>query len=367
TLFSLTLPALANDATAVPAFPGAEGFGARATGGRGGRVIAVTNLNDRGPDSFRAAVRVEEPRIVVFRVSGTIALKSRVRIRGDVTIAGQTAPGDGICLRNYGVDFSRANNVIIRYLRFRPGDTEKIELDAFGGRDARDVIIDHCSVSWGIDECLSMYRNQNVTVQWCLISESLYHSAHHKGNHGYAGIWGGQNGSYHHNLLAHHSSRNPRVASDQQNVDLRNNVIYNWGFNSLYGGERSTVNVVGCYYKPGPGTRKDVHNRILDGRGQQGRWYLKDNFVVGDPSVTADNWNGGVHLAWTEFDAMRARTPFPAPKISTQPATEAYRLVLADAGATLPKRDALDARIVEEVRTGTATFGGHWGERLGLI
>ncbi len=351
----------------IPAFPGAEGFGAVATGGRGGRVIEVTTLADSGPGSLREAVTAKGPRIVVFRVSGTIALAKTLRIGSDVTIAGQTAPGDGICLKHYGTDLSGAENVILRYLRFRPGDVQGVELDSLTGRGARRIIVDHCSASWCVDECVSPYDNNEVTVQWCLISESLYHSVHAKGNHGYGGIWGGQNATFHHNLLAHHSSRNPRIGSRQQNVDLRNNVIYNWGFNSLYGGEDSTVNVVACTYKPGPATRSGVRNRILDGAGAGGRWYLEDNAVVGDPTVTADNWAGGVHRPWAAQEVMRATVPFAAPQVKTQAAEEAYLRVLACAGAILPKRDPLDIRIVEETRTGTAHYGGTWGEAKGII
>ena len=351
----------------VPAFPGAEGFGAHATGGRGGRVIEVTNLNDHGPGSLREATEARRPRLVVFRVSGTIPLESTLRIRSHVTIAGQTAPGDGICLKNYGADLSGSVNVVIRFLRFRPGDTQGVELDALGGRGGRDIIIDHCSASWSVDECVSFYDNENITVQWCLISESLYHSVHDKGNHGYGGIWGGANGTFHHNLLAHHSSRNPRVGSLQQSVDLRNNVIYNWGFNSLYGGEESTVNVVGCYYQPGPATRANVRNRILDGASEGGRWYIADNFVAGDPDVTADNWAGGVHRPWAGPDVMRADVPFPVAPVRTHTAQEAYRLVVARVGAVLPKRDALDARVIYEVCAGLTRYSGAWGRGLGII
>jgi len=357
--------------TGIPAFPGAEGFGMYASGGRGGRLIEVTNLNDSGPGSLREAVSATGPRIVVFRVSGTIMLQKKLNIKGKVTIAGQTAPGQGICIAGYGVDVSGAEDVIIRFLRFRPGDVSGSEVDALGGQACSRVIVDHCSASWSVDECVSFYDNNEVTIQWCIISESLYHSVHSKGNHGYGGIWGGRNSSFHHNLLAHHSSRNPRMSDTApqgpaNNADLRNNVIYNWGFNSLYGGQYSTVNLVNCYYKPGPATRSDVRTRILDGQSVGGVWYLSGNVVDGNPAVTEDNWLG-VHRPWGEKDTMIAEVPFAAGFVTTHDANEAYMRVLACAGAILPQRDSIDARIVEETRTGTARYGGLWGDAKGII
>lgn len=347
-----------------PAFPGAEGFGARATGGRGGRVIAVTNLHDSGPGSLRAALDDEGPRAVVFRVSGNIALKSSLKLKnGDVTIAGQTAPGDGICLQNYGLALSGANNVIIRYLRIRPGDTAGVELDAFGGRKGENIIVDHCSMSWSIDECVSIYSGaRNVTIQWCLISESLYQSVHSKGHHGFGGIWGGQKASWHHNLLAHHSSRNPRIVgkNEDQLIDLRNNVIYNWGYNSTYGGDGDVrVNLINNVYKPGPATRENVRARIAN--PSQGNppnnWWIDGNLVVDSPQVTADNWRGVHPSGGIAAEVLRAPKPVDVAPVATQPAKDAYELVLTSAGATLPRRDPVDGRIIEEVRTGTARFG----------
>ena len=354
-------------AAEIPAFPGAEGFGASTPGGRGGQVFLVTNLNDSGPGSLRAAVEAEGPRIVVFRVSGTIELESKLVIRNPyITIAGQSAPGDGICLKNYQMGI-KTHDVILRYMRFRPGDPSGADIDALEGRGCQNIIIDHCSASWSIDECVSFYHNENVTIQWCLISESLYESHHVKGHHGFGGIWGGNNASFHHNLLAHHSSRNPRFARDDQNIDYRNNVIYNWGYNSAYGGERATVNMVANYYKYGPGTRERIRNRIVDIDDEEGRWYIADNFVFDYPEITRDNWAGGVQ-GDANPSLIRVREPFPAAPVTTQSAADASELVLAKAGATSPKRDALDARIVEEVRTGTATYGGKWGgEGTGII
>lgn len=299
-ILTLVIPLTAvGVADELPAFPGAEGFGAYTPGGRCGTVYEVTNLNDSGSGSLREAVEAKGPRIVVFHVSGNIELQSRIKIRNPyITIAGQTAPGDGICLKNCQMDVS-THDVIIRYMRFRLGDIMPDDSDALGGRGGENIIIDHCSASWSIDECVSFYRNKNLTLQWCLISESLTFSHHHKGRHGYGGIWGGTNCSFHHNLLAHHSSRNPRFSGDGdcENVDYRNNVIYNWGFNSAYGGEGGRINMVANYYKYGPATESDCKRRIFEiSDPENSKWYIADNFVYGFPAITADNWNGGVDV-----------------------------------------------------------------------
>src|SRR5690606_1901693 len=243
------------------AFPGAEGFGRFATGGRGGEVYNVTTLDDDGEGSLRKGIVKRGPRIIVFAVSGTINLKSPLDInRGDLTIAGQTAPGDGITIAGYPVAV-KADNVIIRYLRFRLGDVNAVVDDALKGRGIENVIIDHCSISWATDENTSFYDTRNFTFQWNILAEALNSSVHNKGDHGYGGIWGGVNASFHHNLLASNNSRNPRFSgskttanSADEFVDFRNNVIFNWGENSTYGGESGTYNVINNYYKPGPAT-----------------------------------------------------------------------------------------------------------------
>ena len=373
---------------AVPAFPGAEGYGATATGGRGGAVYIVTNLNDSGAGSLRDALDHNTPRTIVFQVSGTIHLTSNLSLKyPNVTIAGQTAPGDGICIAN-GSLYGGFDNVIIRYIRCRLGDqwpdgTENGDDDATWGRYGNTMIFDHVTASWSIDEAFSYYANNNFTAQWCLISESLRYSHHEKGPHGYGGIWGGTNSSWHHNLLAHHSSRNPRIESGVvDNVDLRNNVIYNWGFNSCYGGENATVNIVNCYYKYGPATGSGVRSRIANPTLQKddsgaaivphvyGQWYVNGNYVYGSAAVTNDNWLGiNPEGGDAERSLCQSTTPFPVAAtypVTTQSAQDAYDLVLDNAGCSLV-RDSVDTRIIEEVRTGTATYGGTTGEGLGII
>jgi len=355
------------------AFPGAEGFGQFTSGGRGGKVIEVTHLKDSGPGSFREAVQEKGLRIIVFCISGTIALESELIIENDdLTIAGQTAPGDGICLKNYQVNI-KANNVIVRYLRIRPGDERQKEGDALSVIFQKDIIIDHCSFSWGNDEVATVRDNENATMQWCIISESLSHSSHHKGDHGYGGIWGGMGASFHHNLLAHHTSRNPRFQGsryhkkpERELVDFRNNVIYNWGFNSGYGGEQGQQNLVANYYKAGPATKEDsLKFRIVEPWDNLGKWYVADNYIFGFPEITTNNWAGGVQ--GKDLNPIRVDQPFLVPAITQQIAEEAYLRVLAQAGAVLPKRDEVDRRIIKETRLGTANYGGIWGECTGII
>jgi len=354
------------------AFPGAEGGGMYTKGGRGGKVLEVTRLDDdANAGTLRWAVNQSGARTVVFRVSGTILLTSDLKIsRDSITIAGQTAPGDGICLRKYALVVS-ANEVIVRYLRVRLGDESGGESDAmsaFSGSPPykNHIIVDHCSASWSQDETLSFYGNDFVTVQWCIISESLYNSSHPKGAHGYGGIWGGvDHTSFHHNLLAHHSSRNPRLSgvgttAGCYNVDLRNNVIYNWGFNSAYGGEASTANFVNNYYKPGPATKSGVRARIYQPSDTLGVWYIQGNFIEGNATISNDNWAGGVNpsIPPKDIKSIRATVPFPALPTGTHTPQQAFDFVLQYAGATFPKRDTIDGRIVHETRTGTVTYGG---------
>jgi pectate lyase len=342
----------------LPAFPGAEGAGRFATGGRKGTVIAVTNLADSGPGSLRAAVAAKGPRIVVFRVAGTIELEAPLRIiHRDITIAGQSAPGGGVCLKNYGLDLTGARNVIIRHLRIRPGDAAGVELDAISGTGCEDVIIDHCSASWSVDETVSIYKSRRITVQWCIISESLFKSAHHKGNHGYGGIWGGTDASWHHNLIAHHTSRNPRIAPHESALDIRNNMIFNWGFNTIYGGEGSEVNIIGNFFRPGPATSDECARRIIDAAGKKSRWFLWGNEIYGYDELTRNNWRG-VHSPWSPDEKkVRAMHRFAVAEVKLDPARLAADRVIDDAGATLPERDSVDRRIAREAQTGSAKSG----------
>jgi pectate lyase len=345
-----------------PAFPGAEGFGAAATGGRGREVYYVTNLNDAGPGSLRDAVS-RGNRTVLFKVSGTIDLESRLTIdKPNVTIAGQTAPGDGICLKDHELFIANTENVVVRFLRVRPGDLARKEHDALTIWNSRNVIIDHCSLSWSTDSVNDVVKGSHgVTVQWCILSEALDQSVHAKGSHGYATGWG--HGSYHHNLLASCASRMPRLAAlpTRGLSDVRNNVIYNWGFGWAYGGEHADVNFVGNYFRAGPASQ---HNRVLFNPWDNNcRIYVAGNVLDGNAEVTADNRRGivseglvgkGEGITSIPLDGVILDHPFPAAApVGTQPAAEALELVLAGAGATLPKRDAVDERVVRDVRDRT--------------
>lgn len=385
----------------VLAFPGAEGFGRFTSGGRGGKVVKVTNLEDfdKGepsiPGSLRSAILKKGPKIIVFDVAGTIYLKRPLAIsRDSITIAGQTAPEPGITLAGHSVRIT-ANNVILRYIRCRLGDINKEENDALYGIRKQNIIIDHCSVSWCTDECASFYSNQNFTMQWCLISESLRESVHVKGAHGYGGIWGGQGATFHHNLLAHHDSRNPRFCGsrysgrpDLELVDFRNNVIYNWGSNSAYAAEGGNYNIVNNYYKPGPATKKSTVSRIIapnadDGKQKQnegvwGKFYVTGNFI--DGSVKTDNvsnsksqqriadanrnnWLDGVQpnekkisLPIEGIGHIRSTVEFEVAPISMEAPNDAFESVLQYCGAS-NYRDSIDTRVIDETRNGTAQYG----------
>ncbi len=374
------------------AFPGAEGGGAYSTGGRGGQVIYVTSLEDEDsiPGTLRWALKQKSPKTILFKVAGVIDLKSELKITKDnVTIAGQSAPGDGICIKGFPV-FISADNVIIRFLRFRMGDQNKIQDDAFKANKRKNVIIDHCSMSWSTDECASFYDNENFTLQWSIISESLRNSVHKKGSHGYGGIWGGKMASFHHNLLAHHDSRNPRFCGSRysnqpelEKVDFRNNVIYNWGSNSGYAGEGGSYNIVNNYYKPGPLTLENggkASRRIFSpnsdeganaqAKGVWGKFFLKGNVMEGNKEVTKNNING-FHVRLEEGETTQANDLLSAKEFNffrfkCQSASKAYTAVLANAGASL-KRDTVDRRVIREVTTGTFTFNGSNGSKLGII
>ncbi|MDR0415168.1 MAG: GDSL-type esterase/lipase family protein [Prevotellaceae bacterium] len=373
------------------AFPSAEGFGMYTRGGRGGRVIYVTNLNDNGAGSLREAIEAKDARTVLFKVSGNIELQSPLIVsEGYLTVAGQSAPGDGVTITGYPVKL-QADQIVVRYLRFRLGDVNRVTDDALSASRRKNIIIDHCSMSWSTDECGSFYNNESFTLQWCLLSESLTASVHAKGAHGYGGIWGGMGASFHHNLLAHHSSRNPRfcgaryheATANTEWVDFRNNVIYNWGFNSSYAGENGRHNIVNNYYKPGAATIESVRRRIVEvwqsrdkgGFHDFGKFYIDGNVVEGSETVTADNWQGGVDFKVYEEQkgisegysteserypelvrTVRLQTPLSVMPVQTGTAQEACESVLRSAGASRV-RDAIDLRIVDEVRRGTFTHG----------
>ena len=379
----------------VIAFPGADGGGRYTTGGQGGSIYVVNSLEDDIVDpkigTLRYGIQTTGKRIIVFNVSGRIDLKGDLSIRsGSVTILGQSAPGDGICLSGYPL-LVRANNVIIRFLRFRMGDLNGREADALTiEKGHSNIIIDHCSCSWSTDECLSIYGVENATVQYCIVSESLNNSVHAKGAHGYAGIWGGKNTSFHHNLLAHHSSRMPRFDHDyvtEANVaptDFINNVVYNWGGNSAYGGEsrkssgnQRQYNFIANYYKPGPATKSGVKARLLNPTTKcgncgssvvPGKFYVVNNTMYSSSTVTADNWSGVYPDESSKKEQCKsdARFTFDYCMKNEQTAQQAFDAVLAKVGCSL-KRDAVDARIINEVKNGNYTYEGSNGSTGGLI
>lgn len=342
------------------AFPGAEGYGKYTVGGNGGRTIAVTNLNDSGDGSLRAAVEAEGARTVIFTVCGNIELLSPLRINNDsITILGQTAPDMGICLKDCPLVVN-ASEVIVRYLRVRPGDKYARDSDALGGGryGQHNVILDHLSVSWSIDECLSIYKTENITVQWCLVSHSLTKSLHTKGSHGFGGIWGGNKATFHHNLLANHSSRNPRISSvdGTKNVDVRNNAIYNWGFKCGYGGGHyATVNLVNNYYKSGPATTNIRFFDVADDR--TGKYFISGNVMEGNEAMTSDNKKGvGDKPHKDGGNTCLVEVPFAYEPITQETAKQSYARILDDVGCS-HQRDSYDTEVIRQVREGLGIFG----------
>jgi hypothetical protein len=378
----------------IPAFPGAEGGGMYSFGGRGGRVFVVSSLDDSGPGTLREACEAAGPRIVVFGVAGVIHLKRPLDIQAPyITIDGHTAPRDGICIAGQTTELN-THDVVIRYMRFRRGITEYYNRDdALGGEPLGNIIVDHCSCSWGLDETLSLYRHMyeapgdddrdhriklptfNLTVQWTIITEAL-----NPYNHAFGGTWGGRNSTFHHNLLACNTGRNASIGMGYD-FNFINNVIFNWRHRTLDGGDdTSRVNCINNYYKPGPVTMDKVRNRICqilswtrrpDPTPRYGIWYVNGNYMDGNEAVTTDNWNGGVDIAGesaSNEDAdnddhprnlpakIRATHPFPMAPVTIDSAQQAYDLVLDHGGANLPKRDSVDQRAVEQTRTGKVQY-----------
>ena len=365
--------------TGVPAFPGAWGGGMFVTGGRGGQVIAVTNLEDSGPGSLRAAIDAKGPRIIVFRTAGTIHLQTNLDINNpDITIAGQSAPGDGVCIAGLSLNIN-THNVILRHLRVRRGIPRGGQgSDNIGGNPEGFIIVDHCSTSWGMDENLSLYRHmlkmpegpdikmptEHLTIQWCISSEAL--DAKH---HAFGGTWGGKDSTFHHNLFASNTARNPSIGMSGH-FDFRNNVIFNWAHRSIDGGdETSLVNIINNTFKPGAATHPDMRSTMvrIESRNmyspgslwregnwyeaeekRPGKWYVAGNAVEGSPEVTENNWKG---MRGPE-QLARVNTPFESWPILQQTAGASYESVLSLSGATLPRRDAVDTRVIEMVRSG---------------
>jgi hypothetical protein len=367
----------------IPAFPGAWGGGMFTSGGRGGKVIAVTNLNDSGEGSLRAALEAEGPRIVIFRVAGTIKVNGDLNINHpDITVAGQTAPGDGICIA--GTFNINTHNVIVRHIRVRRGVPMGGQGDDnIGGNPNHHVIIDHCSTSWGMDENISLYRHMRpsldgktqikdparyITIQWTISSEAL-----DARGHAFGGTWGGNPSTFHHNLFACNTARNASIGMSGP-FDFRNNVIFNWRHRTIDGGdETSLINLINNYYRPGPATNENmravfarIEQRDMYSPGsawaeggwfpraekRPGKWYVAGNVMHDNEEVTNNNWAG---MRGPE-NLARVNTPFEGwPVAPHQTAQEAFESVLSHAGATLPKRDAVDKRVTEMVRSGKTT------------
>jgi pectate lyase len=344
-------------APGLAAFPGAEGFGTTTPGGRGGRVLVVTTLADSGPGSLREAVTATGPRTVVFAVAGLVTLSSPVEIREPLlTLAGQTAPGDGICLRGSQLSV-RTHDVVLRYLRSRPGDTAAAEVDAINVMgNSRNVVIDHCSASWAIDENLSASGAiADVTIQWSLIAEGLNHSIHSKGAHGYGSLVRAVGGvSLHHNLWAHNASRSPRLGDNYGAppwpvFDVRNNVVYDYGeIASGMTGDHLDANYVANDIRPGPSSDRRRAPIVLTDTAAV-RYYTRGNLVDGRPAADQTRLFDRIIVDGRRLVTSVGR-PFEAPPVRTTTAADALRSVLDDVGATRPRRDAVDARIVADVR-----------------
>jgi len=366
----------------IPAFPGAWGGGMYSFGGRGGKVMVVTSLADSGPGSFREACEAGGPRIVVFNVAGIIKIKDRIRIRAPyITIAGNTAPGDGVCIAGNTVELE-THDVIVRHMRFRRGETWVGDRnDSFGGNPTGNIMIDHVSASWGLDECMSMYRHMyqppeggkelklptvNITIQNSIFSEAL-----NTYNHAFGSTIGGLNSTFHHNLWACNGGRNPSVGM-YGDFTFVNNVLFNWVHRTVDGGDhKSYFSIYNNYFKPGPATPTNapIAYRLLKPESERskevvdhfGTAYVEGNVVEGNERVTKDNWDGGVQpevrqesLA-TALASIRTNKPYAHAKLPVQSAKEAYRHNLDNVGATLPVRDQVDARIVKTVHSGKAT------------
>ncbi len=367
----------------IPAFPGAMGGGAFSFGGRGGKVIVVTSLADDGPGTLREACETGGARIVVFNVSGIIRLKTPIIVRAPyITIAGQTAPGDGVCVAGESF-WINTHDVVIRHMRFRRGETWVGRRDdAIGGNPVGNIMIDHVSASWGLDENMSMYRHMyndstgkaveeklptvNITIQNSIFSEAL-----DTWNHAFGSTLGGENCTFMRNLWADNSGRNPSIGWNGV-FNFVNNVVFNWVHRSIDGGDYTAMyNIINNYFKPGPLTPKDtpIGHRILkpeSGRSKlpykvYGRCYVNGNIMEGNDRVTKDNWDGGVQVedlpnAGEYTDAIRWNKPLPMPLFPIMSAKESFSYVLDNAGATLPKRDPVDIRVTEQVRTGKITY-----------
>jgi hypothetical protein len=380
----------------IPAFPGAEGGGMFTFGGRGGKVLTVTNLNDDGPGSFRWACEQGGARIIVFNVSGIIRLKSPIYVRAPyITIAGQTAPGEGICIagESFQVD---THDVIVRHMRFRRGETNVMNReDSFGGNPVGNIMIDHCSCEWGLDENISFYRHMfdmnngkpkekkptvNVTIQNSISAKAL-----DTWNHAFGSTIGGENTTFMRNLWADNTGRNPSIGWAGV-FNFVNNVVYNWVHRTADGGEyKSMFNFINNYYKPGPLTPKEtmVGHRITKSESrseglfpfkQFGRVYASGNIMEGYPEITKDNWKDGIQTAdkdgemnETELALMRSDEPFEMAPVSIMGAKKAFEWVLANAGATIPCRDIVDQRICEEVRTGQPYYVKDYEKELAKI